>query len=835
MENLFRNFALDRLSFWIGFLAATLFWWLLRFLRPRLVKFIHSIRERIASLKVDVNLKIEVNFRNSILREAESLHLATHLFSLSEIIVAPKLIAPPYQVQPGDTSPSLDISEYVLPYTPDYPEMAATYGWPKLTLAEALTGGTNLIITGQSGTGKTVALAHLALEIITGKPLPGDINKYLPFLVHVSTFLIEIDQSKDSLYPLIEVLSKSTDGFKEEHLTVYIEKLIEKKRLLLLIDGLDELHPSQYQTIYKYLNRLLKDHPSVRVVVTASTNFIDGLTMLGLIPISIAAWDDRQRTHFINKWSNLWIKHIGTNKEDIEPIDPVLLNAWLYNDKSNQTPLELTLKVWATYAGDTLGHSSIDAIEAYIRRMISGVSNSRRGLELIALNSLVSAQPLFSLPDVDKWISSKDRIDKDRLEINLEVPHSSSELGTTQDKLGKLKASDLVLNMLETGLFKKYLNSTMSFSNPIILSYLASRLDNAQMYLDSLFNQSVWLAASDTIGYIAVRHKISKHIIDYIGNNKDPLHRNLFIASRWLRNSDEKMEWFGSIMRYLADILSDESLPLALRGRALSALSISSGTGINVLYKKLITSDYSITRQLAALGLGQVQDTKSVSSLIELLDDPIPNNRRAACLALVAVGNSASLEAVTEALLRADDDLRRFAAEALANNYEEGYPTLKEGAALDDLLVRRSVVYGLQRINVPWSNNILDKLQLQDEQWVVKTAATQALEELTLPNKHIPQSLPPLTETPWLISFAGERGIGVSPGKPARDLLLLALREGNEEQQYAALYYLSLKGNSETNSEVYKLYNKSQGDLREAAFNTLWLQAKTGNNIQLAQ
>lgn len=834
MENLFRNFELNRLSFWIGFLTATLFWWLLKFLRPRSVRLIQSFRERIASLKIDINAKIEVNLRNSILRQAENLHLATPLFSLSEIIVPPKLLAPPQRIQPGDPSPTLDISEHVLPYTPDYPEMAATYGWPKLTLADALTGGANLIVTGLPGGGKTVTLAHLAIEIVTGKPLPGNINQLVPLLVHVCDLLVILDETDDSKSPLVEILTQSIVGFKKEHLITYIEKIIEKNRLLLLIDGLDELHPEQYSIISDYLKRLLKDHHSIRVVVTASANFIDGLTTLGFIPISMAAWDDRQRTQFINRWSDLWIKYIGTNKEDSELIDPVLLNAWLYNDKSNQTPLELTLKVWATYAGDTLGPSSNDAIEAYIRRMIADVSSSRRGLEMIAINSLVSAQPIFSPTDVDNWISLKDRIDQEHLDSEQGDSRSSTELIKTQKKTGKIGAPDLVLNMVEVGVFKKHLNSTLSFSNPIIHSFLASCIDSAQIYLETLFNNANWVTVSNMIGYLAARYQFSNNITDFIDKSKDPLQEELLIAARWLRDSNENVGWYGTIMRRLADILSDETLPLALRGRALSALSISRGKGINVLFKKLITSDDAIARQLAALGMGQIQDVKAISSLISMLNDPVPNIRRAACLALVAIGNSTSLEAVAEALLRADDDLRRMAAEALSNNYEEGYPTLKEGADLDDLLVRRSVVYGLQRINASWSNKILEKLQLQDEQWVVKTAATQALEELALPNKHIPQTLPPLTETPWLISFASEHGIGVAPGKPARNLLLLALREGNEEQQFAALYYLSLMGDSETNSEVYKIYTKSQGELREAAFNTLWQQATAGNIIQAA-
>ncbi len=835
MENFFRNFELNRLSFWLGFLAATLFWWLLKILRPRFVVLLHSFRERMVSLKEDVNVKIEVHLRNSTLRYAENLHLTAPLFSLSEIIIPPEFLAPPQSIQPGEPPPIVDISELVLPYTPDFPSMAVTYGWPKLTLAEALTGGSNLVVTGHQGSGKTVALAHLAIDIISGKPLPGNINKFIPLFVHVFDLLSALDDTEDLLHPLYKVLAHLMTGIKEENLVTFIGKSIKNGRLLLLIDGLDELPPEQFPSITNYLRHLLDNYINLRIVVTASVNYIDGLSALGLVPISMATWNDRQRTNFINKWSNLWIKLIGTQQEGVVPIDPILLNAWLFNDKSSQTPLEQTLKIWATYAGDTLGPHQSDAIEAYLRRMMVDVSRSRFNLERIAIYSLLSAQPNFTSSDINKWLSSKDNIEEGGFEIDEEDSFSSGDALTVQDRTDKFKVTDLVPKLVDNGLLKQHIDSTISFSNPIIHSFLASSITYAQSNLDHLLKNTNWLTVSNTIGFLTIRHPFPDLINEYTDKSKDPLQTELLIAARWLNTSLENTEWYRLIMRRLANILGDSSLPLAIRGRTLSILSVSGLSGINVLLKNLITSNDAITRQLAALGLGQIQDAKSVSNLISLLNDPVPNVRRAACLALVAVGNSAALEAVAEALLRADEDLRRIAAESLANNFEEGYPTLKEGAVLDDLLVRRSVVYGLQRVNEDWSNKILEELQVHDEQWVVKTAATQALEELAMPDAHIPHPLPPLTETPWLISFAGERGIGVAPGRPARDLLLLALREGNEEQQLAALNYLALKGDSETAPDIYSIYNVKHGEVREAAFHTLWQQATMGFEFQITQ
>ena len=828
LEAFLRNFKLEQISFWLGFIAASLFWWLLRILRPRLSIFTHKLRDRIQTARQDINIRIEVNLINNTRRQAENLHLAAPLFSLSEIIIAPYLLAPPPNVEPGESPPPVDISEQVLPYLPDWPEIPATYGWPNLTLAEALQGGENLVITGQPGSGKTVTLADLAIKIPKREPLPGNINKFAPILVHTADLDLPHNDTENILQPLVNILSQTITGTKEEQLTSFLEKYIHENRILLLLDGLDELPPEPMQVVVDYLRHLLAQFSTLRVVVTASADFYDGLTALDFIPVPIAAWNDRKRLAFINKWSKLWIKHVRPQSEDQEQIDPVLLNAWLNNDKSTQTPLEQTLKVWSTYAGDTLGPTPNDAIEAYIRRMTVDGSIARQNLENLALNSVLSSLPIFTTQEAKDWKSAYETIVEEGSEAEQDLTQSSETITSYQEKPGKIKIADLITNLAEIGFLNTHHNSQYSFCNPIIQSYLVGCAERTRFFTNDLLKYSNWSTAIFSIGYLITQQRSVSSIIEYAKKSHAPLHKELLIAARWLRDIPESSEGYSQLMRLLADILQNESYSLGMRARALSALTRSRSTGVGVLFQKMITSTNPNHTVLAALGAGQIQDGKAVKDLISLLGDSKPNVRRAACLGLVAIGNSPALEAVAEALLHGDDDLRRLAAEALANNYEEGYPTLQEGADLDDLHLRRAVVYGLRRVNEPWASKILERLQVEDEQWVVKTAATHALEELSLLNPHIPHTIPPLTETPWLIAFAGERGIGVAPGKPALDLLLLALREGSEEQRLAALNYLNLHGDITTIPDALNTLNESKGELQDAAFNTLWHLSASG-------
>jgi HEAT repeat protein len=150
---------------------------------------------------------------------------------------------------------------------------------------------------------------------------------------------------------------------------------------------------------------------------------------------------------------------------------------------------------------------------------------------------------------------------------------------------------------------------------------------------------------------------------------------------------------------------------------------------------------------------------------------------------------------------------------------------------MDDLLVRRAVVYGLARVNQPWSIEILENVQIEDGQWIVRNAASEALENLHQPNPYIPYPLPQLSETPWLIAFAAKLGMGVIPGKPAMELLIQALKNGSEVQRLAALEYLRLKGGEDTVVHIYHALYGNLGALREMAYNTLWHIGSTGANL----
>ncbi len=829
MGRFFGSFTIDKLSFWLGFLAGAIVLWLLGRARPWLSQQFRSARQGIRSTRESITANSEVRLRNDVLRQAERMHLAAPLFSLSEILIQPRLLAPPLVVEPGAQMPPEDIATGAVPYTPDWPELAALYRSPTLTLAEALQSDANLILIGAPGSGKTVALANLAIRIARQESLPPNLQGVTPIWIQAATLKLPPSESESSLNVLITAIAQYASSLTMPRLPAYLASSIENGNAILLLDGVDELPHEFVNIVVDFLKRLLQEYPRLRIVVAASPLYFDGLTALGLLPVSMAVWSEKQKALFLDRWSKLWAKYVAIPGSSTDSADNVLINSWLLNEKNPCTPLEFTLKVWAAYAGDSLGPSVNSALEAYIRRMTHGIQGARLGLENLAVQSLLTHKPIFKVKDAHAWVADYEPPSKS---IQESVPTDAANPDSIEQKPNSSSpapASRILPGLMENGLIQTYPDETLGFNHTLIMSYLAGVGLRSNPVKGSMPNDPSWIAWIQAIAFMASTQNELISINQLVETNSQPLQLELLSAGRCLPYGVENAEWRIKVMRLLANVLQEKSQPLALRTRALAALAVSGSPGVSVLFRQLTKSDQHAQRQIAALGLGYTRDPKGVDDLQELLSDGSLNVRRAACLALVAIGSKPALECVADALISGDDDLRRSAAEALANHPEEGYPTLKEGAFLDDVLVRKAVVSGLQRVRQSWATQIIEKLHLEDEQWVVKDAAAQALKELAQPKPFIPRPFPPVYNLPWLIAFAGEQGIGVSPGKAAQDLLKLAFKEGNEEQRIAAINYLGIFGDSSDILPLYQvLYSAEIGELKEAAFDALWQLAAAG-------
>jgi HEAT repeat protein len=300
-----------------------------------------------------------------------------------------------------------------------------------------------------------------------------------------------------------------------------------------------------------------------------------------------------------------------------------------------------------------------------------------------------------------------------------------------------------------------------------------------------------------------------------------PLHSQSFAVAHWLRDAPKEASWRSKAFASLLAILQAEGQPIALRGQAMAAFVASGDPGAATLFRQLLASRSFELIPLAALGSGALKDTKAIDALEELMQAPVGTVRRAICLALVAIGTEKSLEGVARALLQGDEELRRAAAEALANDPVEGHAMLKEGATLADILVRRAAVHGLARVGQPWAVETLQRMQVEDDQWAVRNLANQYLEQLQTMDTRVPRPLLTPSESPWLIAFAGKQKMGIPRGGPATDVLLSAFKQGDTEERLAALPYLKRAPNEGIIGALYNAMYGEDPEVREASFQAI--------------
>src|SRR5215510_8836544 len=96
---------LQPLSFGVGFVVGILFAWLLSRIRPLWQQLRENLKEQREAAQTRRTSGLEDNHRRLTLRRAQGMHLAASLFSLDEILLEPRLMAPPVQVEPGVTGP----------------------------------------------------------------------------------------------------------------------------------------------------------------------------------------------------------------------------------------------------------------------------------------------------------------------------------------------------------------------------------------------------------------------------------------------------------------------------------------------------------------------------------------------------------------------------------------------------------------------------------------------------------------------------------------------------------------------------------------------------------
>ena len=823
------KFHIDLLSFLLGFLLASLGWFLLSRVRSawpawrvEFTRRINEIRER--------NLSgLENTLRQDTIERAQRQHLAARMFPLEDILVKPRLLANPSADDPDQQTGQVSVIHQLIPCLPDQPLLPSMYGYPSFSVDEALNSGQWIAVIARPGAGKTVALADFAIRIARRQCLPA-LNNLVPLYLHVHELGLQPNQNDDSLVPLQKAVSRHVLVIYQRQVDRFLRSALSAGRAVIILDGVDELPPQQLADAAAWLKSLRASYSNVRVLTTGEPAFLDGLLSAGLIPLALACWRPDDARYFVRRWKEAWDRAISpqlTAANGRQPVSSDLLEQWLVNRPIHLTPLEWAVQTWGLFAGDVSGPLPEQAIEACVRRVLPDQAEFEI-LAHLASHLIQAGQSAIPAAEAGAHAGAFRTVGSTGPgAVNLEE-QPVQPVKKIGDKTRPLSAGVKIIDSLtSSGLLSEHPDGRVSFSQPAIAGFMASRSANLEALQETQSNGLFcWSVQMDCLRYMLAQGNAAGLVDQLLVEDHAPLQPNLSWLCSFLSDATTQSNWKNKVMRAAVQYLQDENAPVTGRACLVSALCGSNDASITALLRQLLAHSSPSLRGLAALGTGALRDTKAVDELITLLGDPEPSVRYAACLALTDMPTERAGEAAVAAL-EGDEDLRQVAAEALASIGPKGHQILLAALDSPDILMRRAAVFGLSRVNEAWVYEALEKVAIEDAQWVVRNLAAQALESFNQPKSFLPRPLPPPSEAGWLIQFASRSGESVPRGQSSLPILKKVMEEGNPVEQRAAMTYLRRSTDPGVINQICEIACLSTPISDSAAY-ALWWMAASG-------
>jgi HEAT repeat protein len=812
-----RNWQLDALSFWIGFALAAVLGYALYRVRNRISGFREAMGESYRTAVEALTTTAAQGYRSDLMHWAQTSHLAAHLFALEEILLPPRLIVHPAPADPK-SPPEYD-APALFPFSPDWPQLAEAFGGASIPAYQLLTLKANTLLVGLPGSGKSTVLAALTVEWLRRSAETGAPGAGIPkALFYANAHDLGLPNStKDAFTPLVAAVQQYASALSTSQIPSYIKGSLRGEGAVVLLDGADELPFSAQDEVREWVRTFLAQYPKTRLIVSALPDEAALWRPLGFAVAAPAPWLPADHRQFMEQWGTRWQEAIAADRKTAEKPDPALLIGWISRQTLGLSPLDITLRIWAAFSGDLQGTTSASDQLAYLARHLPLAGEEAMGQVARAMIVENHAAPT-----------------RRQVETALAIawPHSEQSLPPVEDFFDSL---------LARGVLRRRPGGKVSFGHLVIAARLAARAVGGEDNLSAFFAESKSPLADLTAQAVAaqtdvatlVSAKLAPTIRKEEGDERagagqlPPIIEDgwkLLKVATWLRDAPPTAGWRVEVFRRLMKAVRASSQPFPLRARALCAFLNSRDASAAQLFRQILgTPDADAEAQiLAALGLGAMSDQSAVEQLAKLMESDSRELRWAGALALGHIATHAAIDTLGQVLLQGEDDLRRAAAEALSLDPIEGHGILREAIQDSELLVRRAAVFGLARTGQPWALEILEKVQTDDGQWAVKSAAAQAVERLHGEAENPLVISPEPAGLPWLVEFATERKTGLAPGLPALAMLARAVREGEPRERAAAIEALGNLGDRDFIPDLCMGLSDNEGSVRSLAFEALW-------------
>ena len=712
-----------------------------------------------------------------ILYRAQSEHLLSALCPLDDILIEPRLMGKPYPLPDEVEEEQIPLSYSLIPYAPDLPQLASRLPAQTVNILDAISSAKHIAVLAPGGHGKSVALATLASRYARNETVDERSYNGFPFYLHVT----DLDMRDDT--DVLEILAEAMVAAYPSHELKFVRSLVaqtmEDQEAVLIIDGLDELTPASHQFVAAFLAKFKKTKPDIPIITSLSPANISILPESGFALMGLAFWNPGIYREWLKKWNTVWSNRVVSSSEQSDSTfrTPELVMQWL-PEPLIHTPLEWTLLVWGYFSHDLSGQSLPELLNSYLSRMTGNHFDLDKWAE-IARKMVEAGKITFDSRQVQTPFTLK-----------LKPAGQPYPANSPDTSYSPQNNAEYVTQLKNFGLLKRTPNGQYRFIHSFIPGFLASFTEIRTADFQPL-NYPQWELKSLAVGLNAVRTVN----LDWLGKVLKPVEPafNFPCELATLFNLQSvPVDWKNEILKHLNSLLTRKDLAISLRLRLLPFFWKEKPAHTIKFFQYLLKNSSVDIRRISLLGL--VPYTKSaqvLDSIKPFLVDPDVSVKLTAMIVFSTSPLASSLDLLMDTLISSSEVERFCAAVCLAYRPEDGHSVLKETLQVEDLMIKRAGVFGLSQVREEWSKELLRNTTILDGEWLVKNAASQALEINTHPKLYLPVKQIPPSQSPWLLEFASKLGRGIPAGSFPMELLMQAAASSDPAHVHNALEYLS--------------------------------------------
>jgi energy-coupling factor transporter ATP-binding protein EcfA2 len=368
MEILLQFVKIEAFSFCLGLLSGLLFFWIFIQLKPILLSWTDQIWQGLLQWRLKRTSSGEVEYRLDVLRYVQQRHLMALYGPLDRLFVQPDLFFPPPCADDNEHYLDLDTSQDLLPFLPDSPEIATAFGYPGISISEAISQGASIVLVAPNGCGKSVVLCHLASLLARQDLQLAGHHQHLPVYLK-ATSLAETDLTiKDPVKIVVPVISPYLSPQTRRNISAILRQKFQLGLVMILLDELELLSREQIKKICAWIHQTRLDFPNLQFITGITPGDQPPLLSAGFQPAGLLIWDRDRKRQYIGKFASVWRELESAPSPEPQPDIEVIYAHWFNDFSAPESPLSFSLRTWGFFANL---NSTTDFAKQYYDYLVS--------------------------------------------------------------------------------------------------------------------------------------------------------------------------------------------------------------------------------------------------------------------------------------------------------------------------------------------------------------------------------------------------------------------------------------------------------------------------------